>query len=405
MRTIRVISTGWAMAWLASSAVAWANTEPPPAYDARSVGMGSTGVAHVHNGASLYHNPAALQGVENGAVTLDFAPLAPQMSAPLSGPETEGKSKRAIFPMFLVGGAYRVNEQLTLGLAVFPTMGFGAKYTSVPMLGGALLNAKLAAVEIAPGAAFALTRDIAIGATYRVTYMSYGQESPVVAPDPAPPGTLIPTKLDISGWGLFGVQLGVFARATKTTRLGLTYRNKVSVNMGGSTKMAGQSYDTHMEFASPHTFKLGVAQSLLDEKLLLTLDCRLSLYHESAKSLEVKTDIPGVGTQSTVQSLDWKNTLGIYAGGEYRFAPQGLALRLGYSLAQSATSNSLAQPILPPPGVQHAFHAGAGVAFSKIDVDVGGYYMFGGGHQPDAVPTGDYKMNAILVALSGNYRW
>src|SRR5512145_2248853 len=34
-----------------------ANTEPPSAYDARSVGMGSTGVAHVENGASLYHNP------------------------------------------------------------------------------------------------------------------------------------------------------------------------------------------------------------------------------------------------------------------------------------------------------------------------------------------------------------
>src|SRR5512133_338553 len=37
-----------AVGWIASSAQAWANTEPPPAYDARAVGMGSSGVAHVH---------------------------------------------------------------------------------------------------------------------------------------------------------------------------------------------------------------------------------------------------------------------------------------------------------------------------------------------------------------------
>lgn len=389
------------LASLASSVLASANTEPPPAYDARSVGMGSTGVAHVHNGAALFHNPAALQGLENGAVTLGFAPLAPQMSVPLAGPETQVKSERSVFPMFLVGGAYRVSKQFTLGLAVFPTMGFGAKYTNQPTLGGVTLSSKLAGIEIAPGAAFAITDWLAVGATYRVTYMSYGVEQPDVST-----GTLIPTKLNLSGWGFLGVQLGAFAKATKTTRLGLTYRNKVPVNMTGNTEMAGQAYHTEAEFASPHTFKLGIAQSLLDDKLLFALDFKLALYREANKELNVKTDVPAAGTQSTVIPLDWKNSLGVYAGAEYRFDPRGLAVRLGYSLAQSATPNNRAQPILPPPGLQHAVHGGAGMSFANIDVDLGGYYMFGGRHiQPDGLPPGDYGMNAILVALSGNYRW
>jgi long-subunit fatty acid transport protein len=364
--------------------------------------MGSTGVAYAHNGSSLYHNPAALDGVEHGAITLDFSPFAPQLSTPLGGPETEVKSKRNIFPMFLVGGAYRVSRKLTLGLAAFPTMGFAAKYTSVPLLGGALLNAKLAAIEIAPGASYALTDYLAIGATYRVTYMSYGLESPMLSSA----GTAVPTKIDLSGWGFLGVQLGVFARATKTTRLGLTYRNKVTVNMDGSTEMAGQSLHTEMEFSAPHTFKLGIAQSLLDDKLLLALDFRLGLYHESTKELIVKTDVPGAGTQNTSQTLDWKNSVGVYGGGEYRFAPQGLALRLGYSLVQSATPNNHAQPVLPPPGLQQAFHGGAGMSFSNVDVDLGGYYLFSNRHiQPEGYPSGDYRLNGILVALSGNYRW
>jgi long-chain fatty acid transport protein len=403
MRSVKILGCGLALAWLANSAVAPANPDPPAAYDARSVGMGSTGVAYVHNGASLYYNPAALQGVDKGAVTLDFSPLAPRVSAPLGGSNVQVESQRKIFPMFLVGGAYRVSRELTLGLAVFPTMGFAAKYTSAPILGGAALNAQLAAIEIAPGVSYALTDDIAIGATYRVTYMSYGMESPVTPPTPTPAA-----KVDLSGWGFLGVQLGVFARATKTTRLGLTYRNKVPVNMSGTTDMTGvpQSLHTEMQFASPHIFKFGIAQSVLQDRLLFAVDFKLSLYKNSGKDLVVKTDMPGAGTSSTTQTLDWKNVVGVYAGGEYRFAPQGPALRVGYSLSQSATPDNYAQAVLPPPGLQQAIHGGAGMSFANVDVDFGGYYMFGGKHvQPAGLPLGDYSLNAILVALSGNYRW
>jgi long-subunit fatty acid transport protein len=233
--------------------------------------------------------------------------------------------------------------------------------------------------------------------------MSYGVEMPV---DATGTGTLVPSKIDLSGWGFLGAQLGVFAKATKSTRLGLTYRNKVAVNMSGDTTMGGQSLHTEMEFAAPHTFKLGVAQSLLDDRFLLALDLKFSMYKESSKELVVKTDIPGAGTISTTQTLDWKNTLGVYAGGEYRFAPQGPAVRLGYSLAQSATPNSYANPILPPPGIQQSISAGAGMSFSIVDVDLGGYYLFGGKHvQPVGYPSGNYDMDGILVALSGNLHW
>jgi hypothetical protein len=81
-------------------------------------------------------------------------------------------------------------------------------------------------------------------------------------------------------------------------------------------------------------------------------------------------------------------------------------VRLGYSLTQSATPNNRAQPILPPPGLWHAIHAGAGMTFSNVDVDLGGNYLFGGRHiQPDGLPPGDYGINGIMVALSGTYRW
>ena len=43
-------------------ATALANPEPP-AYDARSVGLGGTGLAYLDSAAALFHNPANLAGV------------------------------------------------------------------------------------------------------------------------------------------------------------------------------------------------------------------------------------------------------------------------------------------------------------------------------------------------------
>jgi long-subunit fatty acid transport protein len=405
MQMIRGRLPFWLLGMVLYTSRVTANTEPPPAYDARSVGMGSTGVAHVHNGASLFHNPAALQGVKQLAITGDFSPFAPQMSAPLAGPETEVKSQRSIFPMFLLGGAYRVHPKLTLGLAVFPTMGFGATYESAPMLNGAKIDAQLAAIEIAPGGAFAITDDFSVGLAYRATYMSYGVESPIPAPG-APAGTMIPSKVDLSGWNFLGVQAGLFLRATRTTRLGLTYRNKVPVNMSGTTDLNGQQFDTEMEFASPHTFKLGVAQALLDDQLVLALDLKLGLYKDSGKNLTVKMNM-GAGMQAQEpEVLDWKNALGLHAGAEYRVVPEVMALRAGYSLAQSATPESRANPVMPPPGLVHAVHLGFGTTLAEaVDLDLGGYYVFGGQHaSPVEYPAGDYRMDGILGALSATYR-
>jgi long-subunit fatty acid transport protein len=407
MQKIRAKSIGLFLTIAATNTIARANVEPPPAYDARSVGIGSTGVAHVHNGASLFHNPAAMQGVKDGAATLVFSPFLPQLSAPLAGPDTEVKGARSFFPMFLVGGVYRVNPKLTVGLAAFPTMGFGAKYENLAAMGGATINAKLAAFEVAPGVAYAVTDFLSIGATYRITYMSYGMEQPMIIPPTAdnPAGGMIQTKTNLSGLGFWGAQLGLFAQASPTTRLGLTYRNQVTVNMSGETEMPTGSYDTEMKFASPHSFKLGIAQSLLNNALLLALDLRFALYKTSNKELAAKVEVPGVGTQTDTVRLDWGNVFGMYAGAEYRIKPEGPAVRLGYSLSQSATSKDHAQAILPPPALQHAIHGGAGVTVSKVDLDLGGYYFISSTHLDKALPPGDYAMNGLLLALSGTYRW
>lgn len=95
-----------------------ADQEAPALYDARSAAMGGAGAAFIDSGAALYHNPANMEMYERTAVTLTFTPAFAQVSAPFAGPGSEEKSTRGFAPLFLIGGGYRVQDRIVLGLGV-----------------------------------------------------------------------------------------------------------------------------------------------------------------------------------------------------------------------------------------------------------------------------------------------
>ncbi|MBN1605364.1 MAG: outer membrane protein transport protein [Polyangiaceae bacterium] len=402
---MRATSTG-AVVFLISQ-MAGANIEPPAFTDGRNAALGGTGVAYTHNGASLYHNPAGLQGIEQGAVTASISPLTSWLKAPVAQPNVEKKSSMAPFPMFLLGGGYRLDERWVIGMAVYPTVGFGASYENLPALGGNDLSNAAALFEAAPGISYAFTKDIAVGLAYRATYMLQSLKAVNVDMSTGAP-VMVPMEMDLSGFNFLGAQLGLFARVAESTRLGLTYRSKVVVDLSGdTTPEGGVAMDTETKFRTPHTFKVGVAQGLLQDRLLLALDLKYMLYKESGKQQVVETTLPDGTMQTLANEMDWDNTLTASAGVEYQFMPEQLAGRVGYGISQSATSEKHPQPFLPPPGILHSLHGGLGTTFSSFDVDLGGYYMWGSkslsAPEPPALP-GEYGVRGFLFALSGTYR-
>lgn len=401
MHEVRRVSVALAAVTLFSAGRSWATIEPPPVTDARNAAMGGTGVAYTHNGAALFHNPAGLAGIDQGAVTVSVSPLASWMSAPVAQANVSLDSTTSLFPMFLAGGGYRIADRWVIGMAVYPTVGFGASYENV---GGMDISSGAAMFEASPGVAYSITDQIAVGLSYRATYMYQSATMPVLPPG-APAPVLV--EQDLSGFNFLGAQLGLFARVAEQTRLGLAYRNKVTVDLSGTTTMAGTEMDTQSEFSSPHTFKLGIAQGLLEEALLLALDLKYLLYKDSGENQSVTTTSPD-GTEATQTAiLDWNNAFALGFGGEYRFAPDGLAVRLGYGLSQSATSEDYPQPFLLPPGFMHSIHTGLGITVSDIDLDLGGYYGWAKSTVDAPVAPaqpGDYSAGFATVALSGTYR-
>jgi long-subunit fatty acid transport protein len=376
-----------------------ASTEAPGLYDARSVAMGGTGGAYIENASSVYHNPAALDGVKRLAITAVLSPMAPRLKSPVAGPNTEVKSDFSFFPLFLVGGAYRVAERVVVGFAAYPTAGFGAKYTGVSIMGSppSDFEFSIVAMEASPAVSYALSDKVAIGAGYRVTWTMEKQSVPASPNGPAVDQTM-------SGFSFLGAHFGIYLRPNPNVSVALTYRTKTSSKLTGTTTIGGADLDTKMRFATPHVLKLATAFRAFEQKMLFAIDLKYLLYKESNKELVQTLETPAGPMDQTIP-LNWKNVLAVNTGLEYWFVSD-FAGRVGYTIQRSSVPKDGATYFTPPPSILHSIHAGVGVKLSNWDLDLGGDYSFGGAdafnNNPPSFP-GRYSIANMLASVSATY--
>jgi long-chain fatty acid transport protein len=399
---MRIATKVWLAAFFSCGSLycreAHATTELPAQYDARSVGLGGTGASYIENGASVFLNPAALDGIKTFALTAVVSPVQPVLTAPLVAPNTSVKADGTFFPLFLAGAGFRLSDQIVAGLAVYPTAGMGSTYSKA--FGGQDLSFSVAQFEASPAVSFKIIDGLSLGLSYRITYSRQSMHQPAMPPATAP------TDLTLDGFNFFGIQAGLYFRPLDSVRLAFTYRSRVDSTLSGGTEMGGVKFDTESQFNSPHRFRLGASISPPGVPLLFAADVRYSLYADSNQTQEVIVKTP-MGSMTTLQRLDWKNTLGLGLGVEYTIVPL-VAARIGYSMTQSATPESTANPFAAPPGALHAGHLGLGLKLPMVDLDAGGSYGIANrtiNPSPSTmmVLPGEYKMTSLLFSLSATY--
>lgn len=402
----RSICTGAALAAAAQlvTSAAWASPELAAQYDGRSVAMAGTGSTFLHNGASVFYNPAGLDGIQQLAVTGVASPFLPKSTVPLESPNGSTSSTSQVVPLFLLGGAYRVMDRLVLGLAAYPSQGFGAKYSKVQAMGGQDLSLTTALIEVSPAASFRIADGLAVGASYRFTYATQQTEVAVAMPDPST-GAMTPMAVqnDLTGTSFAGLGLGISYAPTSDFNLAATYRSQITAELSGTTTMAGQTFETTSKASTPHRLQLEASHQFLDDQLLLAASVKYLFYKSSNHQVDTVMQTPA-GPQTNSMELNWQNVPGFALGGEY-LATQTVPVRLGYSLSKSATPTENASPFAPGPGWTHAVHGGAGLKLESFDVDLGGEYLFARGHgEPTAGQPGAYDFDGLVVSLSGTYR-
>lgn len=385
--------------WHGCADVALADQEAPALYDARSAGMGGAGYAFSDSGAAPFFNPANMDLWEKTAVTLAGTPTFGRVSAPFAGPGTETDSTRGFAPFLLVGGGYRVQERVVLGLAAYVTGGVGSSYENVESLGGEDLDLAVGLGEISVPISVRALDNLSFGVAFRVVLAFQNSD----ALDPTTGDRLQQNQF---GVGVPGFLVGLNYRPIDRFALSLTYKSRVNIDFDGDTTLAdGTNVNTTSEWFLPHSFQIGSALWFLHEALLIAIDLNFQFYDQSHNTVTTTLDVPPTEIEQTV-ILNWRNTVTAKFGIEYRVSPL-FSARVGYVVGNSAVPKSGASPFLPTPGVLQGVTAGFGFDVGDFEIAIALIFSFANtevDQDPINGTPGVYKTNSLGLALSGTFR-
>jgi long-chain fatty acid transport protein len=404
----RALTAFWVVLGLAG--VARASPEHPVAYGSRSVGMAGGGVSFIDDAAATFHNPARLDAIDRFAATVAVNPFFLSSSGPFDGPGSERGGDLRVAPMPFGGFGVRVHERVVLGAATYIRSGVGSRFQEVMAYGGENVDLSLAVGELAFPLSIRIVDELSIAAAVRFGYMFMASEQP-----PQVTGLPVPIEQELRGFEPRpGATVGVRWDPIPELQLGLTYRSRLDIQADGTTAVdlgGPMRFPTEATFVVPHALRFGGAVRLLQERLLVALEMSVRFYGQANERFPMvvdTSDLLGAPTDASIE-LQWRNSVQLHVGAEYRFADI-VTGAVGYTLSNSATPESHAGVMLPPPGPMHGISAGVtfhlphlelGVAamYTRAAADVGEVDM----DSPNGTP-GRYESNAGVLSLSATYR-
>ena len=390
-----------------------ATTELPLRFGARSLGMGGTGVAFVDDPTAIAINPARLDRVERWAAQLTLSPFIPRSDVPFSRdfsqPGRNQETKTVVVPLFFAGAGVRVLDPLTTGAALYLAAGVGARYDDLPEYDGLDMTLDVAVIEAALPLSYRVSEKLALGVALRFAQAFVAADMPL---DVGASIGALRAEMDLTGNAFPGVLAGVSYMPAPDVALGFAYRSKMTIELEGDGTatqefLGEQPLHIDSEWSTAHQFRLGSAWWAVPERLLLALDVTYTMLDDANDVLPLElrfTEIPDTTVQDEI-SFHWKDSVAALVGAEYLLADPFL-VRAGYHIASSGTPEAQMGPLVPPHGVIHTAHLGAGLRTDHIRADLGGAYAFGGGGEVTRSvngPPGDYGGDYWLLSGSFTY--
>jgi long-subunit fatty acid transport protein len=353
------------LALVASSTPALAGGyDTPILYSARHMGMGGTAIGYVYDPSALFHNPAGLGHTKFISVTGDFSPLIGKI---VSSPEkhaggTNIESNQVFAPFFMLGASFRVTDWLTLGVGAYPVASAAGSYTYESQGGSEWEDlTKLVFIEVAPGVAVDLPFGLKLGATYRVTLLTFDRVK-------GDNGSVL--DMHLSGVNLAGFKVGLQWQPVPWLQAGLVYRHKTTTEVSADeSHLIIPSGETDMEFTLPSKLGFGVRADL--GPIGAAVDAEYGFNSQNEKSIITARPLSGDGQPLLLKSqFRWDDSLTLRGGLEYSLLPKLLKLRTGYVYDGTVSNKTYPSAFGTPPGPTHTITAGLGT-----DITLGGVGM------------------------------
>ena len=111
------------------------NPEAPGMYDARNMGMGGAGLAHLKSPAAVMHNPANLVQNQTSQNQSAFTLLGVKLGGSFAGPDHYQESEWIAVPLPFWGYVNKYSDDLAFGASFYLALGFGGGYQDVKRYG------------------------------------------------------------------------------------------------------------------------------------------------------------------------------------------------------------------------------------------------------------------------------
>ena len=361
--------------------------------DASASGRGSTAIAATSTASSIHFNPAGLGDLTGAAISAGATAILPSASASSSTDSTSAMAAVKVPPH--VYGAYGFGK-FSLGAGFNAPFGGGLKWPEAWRGRTELVEMNLQVLAGHLGGAYRFNEQLSIGAAATVYSASVSLDKRIDFVDSE-------GKALLGGSGLgFGATAGIQYSPVKELRLGLMGRIPATVAMSGRVHfddVPGAFQNTlpdqaiHTALVLPAKLALGGAATL--PWLRLSADVEYTFW-SSFKTFSVDFENPN--TPDVNQPRNWADAPTFRLGAERDFALT--TVRLGALLDLAASPSDTLSPSLPD-STRIGFSAGVGRAFGPFRADLAYQFIafLPRASTGDAFPA-QYSAHAHLIALS-----
>ncbi|WP_416189617.1 OmpP1/FadL family transporter [Neisseria sp. CCUG17229] len=426
-KSLKKISLGVALAFAATAAQASGYHFGTQSVTAQSTA--NAAAAEAADASTIFYNPAGLTKLENHEITAAINAVAPHIKysdaeatyrngGNVNG-ETGGKITDDIVIAPHVYGAYKVNDDVTVGVGMYVPFGSSTEYSKDSVLRHHLNQLGLTTIAVEPVVAYQFHPQHSIGVGAIAQYST--AELRKYADWDASGGVSEKAGFDATGhadghaevkgkdWG-FGYQLAWMWDVNDRTRVGVNYRSKVSHTLKGTADwyadgaavstpnpvldgqslygavigqptslnagkpLEGRGYVPHekalVKIVTPESLSVHGMYKATD-KLNLFGDITWTRHSRFNKAELVFENTKNIGDDNksdrTIITPNWRNTYKVAIGGSYQYS-EPLQLRAGIAFDQSPVRGAESRLNTLPDGNRIWYSVGAKYQYRKNHV-------------------------------------
>lgn len=392
----------------------------------QSAGVGGVATPYVSGAEALFFNPAGLAKDKEGSeVSFQFSPTWSQFKGPVNNQNTIESSEKAISPVVALLFGKSINDKVGIGAGYYVAGGSKAKYLGVNFPGftsTADVYTDLTITEFSIGGGYKVNDKLKVGLAWRIVMANaeFATVDRVASTQIANPKLtgLKDTRYD-------GFRIGAQYEYDEKTRFGLSWRSEVNLTAEGNISgtvitptITPSLYENpgKVKTTFPMALTLGIQHDLEDWKLFAE-------YVWTQYSRVHAIDIEGIiGTTAASPSgatveQRWLDQHNLRLGTEY--TKTAWPIRAGFVYTSQVTNSDYARATFTPPAAAYTLTLGTGkmlkVGERDFQFDIAGEYSTvkgdgngaasGASSATDDIRAGTYEAQAYALHMGLNYKF